>query len=112
MMASLLSVRAYLLIGIVTAFIVYILMLVLGGDVAAWGRQFRSEALFAGQGGFGRTLADPLIYIAENGVVGAAIAGLLWPFIIIWIILTLVLLVIVASADVTRDTTSIIQLFL
>lgn len=106
MLASFFSIRAYILIGLGVGFIVFMMTLLFGPDIANWAINLRYDAALAGQAGLGRLVANPIIYIAENGIAGAALAAVLWPFILIWILLIIFLFLVIIGAGVSDDATS------
>ena len=106
MLSSIFSVRGYLVIGVGVGFIVFMMTLLFGPDIANWAITLRSDSALAGQAGLGRLAANPIIYIAENGAAGAAFAAALWPLILLWILLIIFLFLVIVGSDATGSATS------
>ena len=106
MLSSIFSVRGYVFIGVGVGFIVFMMTLLFGPDIANWAVNLRFDSELAGQAGMGRLVANPIIYIAENGVVGAAFAAIMWPLILIWILLIIFLFLVIVGSDATGSATS------
>ena len=107
MLGTLFSLKGYSLIAVSVALVVFFITFVFGSDVAFWARSLRFDAALAGQSGLGRMVANPIIFVAENGVLGAAVAGAMWPFVVFWFLLILFVLLVIVGAGVTDEATTV-----
>ena len=92
-MLGLINARVYAVIGLLTAAILYAIEYFDKNEVAVtW---LRDQEIAASGSGLGRAIAGliarPLIY-AIDGPIGAFLGGLLWPVLLVWLILLVVLL--------------------
>ncbi len=108
MLSSIFSVRGYLFIGVGVALVTFLITMFFDAEIASWARGLRLDAALAGQAGLGRFVANPMIYVAENGVIGAALAGLLWPFLLFWAIFIIFTLLVIVGSDTTSNVSSIV----
>ncbi len=106
MLSSIFSIRGYLFIGVGVAIVTFLITLFFDAEIANWARDLRFDAALAGQAGLGRFVANPIVYIAENGVIGAALAGLLWPLMLFWIVFIIFTLLVIIGADTTDNVSS------
>ena len=92
-MFGLISAKVYVVVAIITAGLLYAIDYFDKGEAAVgW---LNSQMAQASGTGIGRALsglvAKPLIY-AIDGPIGAVLGGLLWPLLIVWLLLLIVLL--------------------
>ena len=97
------SVRTYLVIGVVFGAIVFLIAQFAGGSIANWLRDVQVDATLRDLEGVGRAITEPAIFVMENPIAGAILSVLFWPLLLIWILVILALLVIVAAVDVAED---------
>ena len=94
------SFRAYIGIGIVVGIIVYLIALVGGNSIIQFFTQIQNNALANGVARPIVTLiVGPFIFAFSNPLPGAFIAGLLWPFIIVWFVLLFMIIIITAFSS-------------
>lgn len=88
------SFRTYLIIGVIVAVVLYILDLLIGDAMIGFIENFRVQAISAGMAPvIADTIAQPLKLIFSQDLIGALVAGALWPFAGIWLLLLIVLVV-------------------
>lgn len=93
------SFRAYIGIGIVVAIIIYLIALVAGDQIVRFFVEIEGRALGSGVGApFVTMIVGPFIFVFSEPLIGAAIAGLLWPLIIVWFVLLFMIIIISAFA--------------
>jgi len=91
------SFRTYLGIGIVVGIIIYLISLVAGDPILNFFTEIQNTALANGVAPvFVTLIVGPFIFVFTNPLPGAAIAGLLWPLIIIWFVLLFMVIIISA----------------
>lgn len=105
------SLRRYLVLGLVIGIVVLLLGLVGGPGIANWISGIRDQGLRAGVGAISNLIADPLIWIMMNPIPGAIGVAIAWPFLIVWIALLFILIVLGFGADAARDLNSSLSLF-
>ncbi len=89
------SVRTYMLIGLVTAVLVYLIALVAGDSIIDLLVRLRGRAHPSAYG-IASLVVEPIIFMLDNGVLGAAVTGVLWFIVPVFLLLVLFLLVLVA----------------
>ncbi|GEM_PF-1505853 len=89
--------RTYIMIGVVVGIIVYLISLVAGPQITNLFLQLEGNALANGVAPAIATIVyGPFIFAFTQPIFGAIIAGLLWPFIIVWFVLVFLLLIVSA----------------
>lgn len=85
--------RQYLVVALVTGLIFYILGLLGGPALRGFILQFEDASV---RGGISQGLVDlitePMIQALSSNILAAAIAGLLWPVTLLWVVLLFVLI--------------------
>ncbi|MCS6836864.1 MAG: hypothetical protein NZ750_12720 [Anaerolineae bacterium] len=86
--------RQYLVVALVTGSIFYVLGLLGGPGLRSFILQFEAAAV---RGGVSQGLVDlitePMIQALSGSILASAIAGLLWPVTLLWVVLLFVLIV-------------------
>ena len=89
--------RTYLLIGLLVGVVVGFLALVGGEQIVGFAQEIQNNAL-ASQ--ISPTIVNfvtgPIILVFSNPIVGGVIVGILWPLVIVWMILLLLLIMLTA----------------
>lgn len=97
------STRLYLGGAVVVALVVYALGWLFGADLIQWATNLRGQAGEAGQAAMGTLVTGPVLWVFRNGIVGAVIAGLVWPIALAWIFVILCLIVALAGLQVADE---------
>jgi hypothetical protein len=106
------SIRRYILIGIVTGIIVLGATLLFGSNIAAVLVNARDQALSAGMGILASIIAEPLIWGATNPIPGAIAAGILWPVLFLWLALVFIMVLIGFGSAGVQDVNSRVTLLM
>lgn len=94
-----LSMRAYIVIGVAVGVIIYLMGLVAGEPIVQFFTEIRSNALANGISlAIATIIVDPFIFAFSNPL-GAILAGLLWPLIIVWFVLLFLIIIIAAFSS-------------
>ncbi len=95
--------RIYILIGVFVGILTYGVNLLFGSDILVWALRRQVEANSRNLDFMGTVILEPIIFIFENGIVGAVAAAIVWPLLLIWLVGILCLLVMIAGVDVASD---------
>jgi len=104
-------VRIYMVLAIFFFGMMMLIGILFGDDIADWGREQQFQAEIRGQNAIATLVFDPIIWAFESRPIGPIVAGLLWPAIFIWLLLTLIGLLIIAGVDVATDVDEVTRLF-
>ncbi len=97
MLFGFLSLKTYILIGVVVGAIIYLIALVAGPSAIQFFTQIESNALISGVSPAITTLiVGPFLFAFSQPIAGALIAAFLWPLIIVWFVLLFLLLILSA----------------
>lgn len=104
-----LSYRAYFFIAILVAAGAFLLGTFAGPEIASAITNFRNQAVAFGiPAPIAGALADPLVWAFSGDVVAVIVAGLFWPFLLLWFILLLLMVIITfvggGMSEVQRST--------
>jgi hypothetical protein len=104
--------RAYIIIGLVMAAILFAISTFFGTGIVAWANDLQLRANLSGQGTIGTLVTSPIIFIMTQDIALAILVTLLWPAVFMWLLLILLLLVLVAGVNVATDIESQTRLLL
>lgn len=97
MLFGFLSLRTYIVVGVIIGIVVYLIALVAGDTAVQFFTQIEGNAL---ANGVARPIVTivvgPFLFAFSQPIFGAIIAGLFWPLIIVWFVLLFLLLIISA----------------
>ena len=100
MLGGVISYRAYFGVAIVIAIITYLIAHFGGASLVGFFSEIRGNALAYGISEPIVTLfVGPFIYVFSNPLPGAAIAGIFWPLIIVWLVLLFMIIILTAFAQ-------------
>jgi hypothetical protein len=92
MLGGMLNWKWYVGIGIVAAVLFYVIGLVDTGFIEQNLLNLRRTAISVGMApGIADVVVQPVIAVFNNGIVGAVIGGVLWPFSFLWLLLVTML---------------------
>jgi hypothetical protein len=113
-MFTLLSAKNYVIIAIFFAVILYVIQLTVGEDFANWAEDQQPKAAVSGSvvNAYGTVVTEAIIFVMTQNIVGAVVGGLMWPFVILWLILTPLLLVLISGVNVAGDVPGISRRYL
>lgn len=97
------SVRTYLVIGVIIGVIVFLISTFAGEDIVKWLEEQQFEAAIRSQTLVEKAVYEPLIFAVEQRPWGQIVVALAWPAVFLWLIFLLMALVIVPGVDVARD---------
>lgn len=99
------SFRTYAVIAVVFGVLIYVLALLLGDDIAAWAVERQVEASIKGQPIFERVVFGTIEFLMDRDtrLFGAIAGGLLWPFVLILLFLTVMALIILEFIDANQE---------
>ena len=88
------STRSYIIIAVVCVIVFLLLGLIAKDGIATFVEQTRVDAIAAGLAPFlADAIAVPVRLAFSGEILPAVIAGLLWPLVLLWVILLLVMLI-------------------
>jgi hypothetical protein len=105
------SIRRYLLIGLLTGIMVFGVTFLFGTNITPVLVTTRDQAVSAGMGILAQLIAEPLIWGVTNPIPGALVAGILWPALFIWLALLFIMVLVGFGAAGVQDVDSQVSLF-
>lgn len=87
--------KSYSMIGVGFGLFIYVIGFFAGPQMVGFITRAERAAMAGGLGhSITRLIADPLVYGIQNPLIGAVVGGALWPFVLFWIFLLLLLMII------------------
>lgn len=97
--------RAYILIGLGTGLLIFLISMVAGDDIVDWSRDQQFQARANGYSWAETIIFEPVEFVFDPArrPVGAILAGVAWPLVPVWLILILIGILIIPGSDVAND---------
>lgn len=95
--------RGYILIGLVVAAMMFAISTFFGEGIVVWATNLQLRAVQAGQGGFGRLITEPIIFVMTQDIIAAVLITLLWPVVFFWLLLILLLILVITGTNTAND---------
>lgn len=94
----------YLLIGVFVGLLVAVGGTFAGESIASWVQSVQSQAIAAGMGAIADLIANPLVWLMQNPLIGGALMVIAWPFLGVWLLLLFIMILFGFGADAARAT--------
>ncbi len=104
--------KIYLAMAVLIGGIVFGMDYFFGADIASWAQARKVDTQVRNVEALGTIVFEPVRFVFSNRPLGAIFAGLLWPFVLVWLPLILLGLVAIAGLDVAVDVESVTQLMI
>lgn len=104
--------KYYLAAAVLIGGIVFGMDYFFGEDIASWAEARKVDTQVRNVEALGTIIYEPVRIVFSNRPAGAIMAGLFWPFVLVWLVLILLGLVAIAGLDVAVDVEEVTQLLI
>lgn len=100
MLGGIISWRAYIGIGIVVGIVTFLVSTAAGPSLVQFFTEIQNNALANGVSpAISTVFIGPFIFVFGNPTIGAIVTGFVWPLIIVWLVLLILIIVVTAFSQ-------------